>query len=80
VRRSADRILCFQIVARPNRRWLLRFISNAFAETDTPETLLELIKQRRRWLNGCAPPLLHGGQGTHRRGNGAFPIQLSCCV
>jgi cellulose synthase/poly-beta-1,6-N-acetylglucosamine synthase-like glycosyltransferase len=48
----ADRILCFQIVARPNRRWLLRYISNAFAETDTPETLLELIKQRRRWLNG----------------------------
>ncbi|RYE83892.1 MAG: hypothetical protein EOO65_03200, partial [Methanosarcinales archaeon] len=39
-------------MAKRHRQWLLRYIPGALAETDAPATLVELIKQRRRWLNG----------------------------
>jgi len=49
---AEDRILCYEIVARKNCNWILHYVKDAVAETDTPETLDVLIKQRRRWLNG----------------------------
>lgn len=56
---AEDRILCFELVAREQRRWVLHYTSNSVAETDTPGTLLELIKQRRRWLNGSLFALVY---------------------
>ena len=90
---AEDRILCFEIVGRASRRWLLKYVSTAFADTDTPvsgepmsmgvgptpspqthprrfpprpgpavlvqETLLGLMKQRRRWFNGSFFALLY---------------------
>jgi chitin synthase len=49
---AEDRILCFEIVARKDKDWILHYVKNAVAETDTPMTLDVLIRQRRRWLNG----------------------------
>jgi len=49
---AEDRILCFEIVAKPNAKWILRYIKAARAETDVPDTVPEFISQRRRWLNG----------------------------
>jgi cellulose synthase/poly-beta-1,6-N-acetylglucosamine synthase-like glycosyltransferase len=39
-------------VLTQNCNWILHYVKDAVAETDTPETLDVLIKQRRRWLNG----------------------------
>ena len=49
---AEDRILCFELVAKRKASWLLRYVKSAYAETDVPDDLAELISQRRRWLNG----------------------------
>jgi chitin synthase len=49
---AEDRILCFELLARPGRNWTMHYVKDAIARTDVPETLVDLIKQRRRWLNG----------------------------
>ena len=49
---AEDRILCFELVAKKNANWLLRYVKSAKAETDVPDNVPEFISQRRRWLNG----------------------------
>ncbi|KIJ56843.1 glycosyltransferase family 2 protein [Sphaerobolus stellatus SS14] len=49
---AEDRILCFELAAKKNERWILAYVKPSKAETDVPETAAELISQRRRWLNG----------------------------
>ncbi|KAI8999367.1 chitin synthase-domain-containing protein [Gaertneriomyces semiglobifer] len=49
---AEDRILALELVAKPGSKWLLKYVKNAAAETDVPDTVPEFISQRRRWLNG----------------------------
>ena len=49
---AEDRILCYELVAKKDCGWLLRYCKGASAATDVPESLAEFILQRRRWLNG----------------------------
>ncbi|TDL25938.1 hypothetical protein BD410DRAFT_764173 [Rickenella mellea] len=49
---AEDRILCFELIARANADWVLRYVKSAIGETDVPDALPEFISQRRRWLNG----------------------------
>jgi len=49
---AEDRILCFELVAKAKERWTLTYVKPSKAETDVPEMAVELIGQRRRWLNG----------------------------
>ncbi|KAH9062450.1 chitin synthase-domain-containing protein [Lactarius vividus] len=49
---AEDRILCFELVAKANSNWVLRYVKSAVGETDVPDGLPEFINQRRRWLNG----------------------------
>ncbi|KAI0958961.1 Chitin synthase, class 3 [Taiwanofungus camphoratus] len=49
---AEDRILCFELVAKANSSWVLKYVKSAIAETDVPDALPEFINQRRRWLNG----------------------------
>lgn len=49
---AEDRILCFELVAKPNHNYVLRYVNEAKAETDVPERIDEFVLQRRRWLNG----------------------------
>ncbi|CAG8506965.1 11619_t:CDS:2 [Cetraspora pellucida] len=49
---AEDRILCFELVAKRKCSWLLHYVKSSQAETDVPEDVTGLIRQRRRWLNG----------------------------
>lgn len=49
---AEDRILCFELVAKKGKRFRLRYVSRAHAETDAPERIDDFVLQRRRWLNG----------------------------
>ena len=49
---AEDRILCFELVAKRRCHWILQYVKSSTGETDVPETMSELILQRRRWLNG----------------------------
>ncbi|KAI1097910.1 glycosyltransferase family 2 protein [Jackrogersella minutella] len=49
---AEDRILCFELVTKRNCHWLLQYVKSATGETDVPDSVTELILQRRRWLNG----------------------------
>ncbi|KAH9811369.1 family 2 glycosyltransferase [Melampsora americana] len=48
---AEDRILCFELVAKADAKWVLGYVKPAKGETDVPESAAELIGQRRRWLN-----------------------------
>ncbi|KAI0836648.1 glycosyltransferase family 2 protein [Hypoxylon sp. FL0890] len=49
---AEDRILCFELVTKRNCHWILQYVKSATGETDVPDSVTELILQRRRWLNG----------------------------
>lgn len=50
---AEDRILCWELVAKKNESWVLKFVKLATGETDVPETVPEFLSQRRRWMNGA---------------------------
>lgn len=50
---AEDRILCWELVAKRDAKWVLKYVKEATGETDVPEEPPEFISQRRRWLNGA---------------------------
>jgi cellulose synthase/poly-beta-1,6-N-acetylglucosamine synthase-like glycosyltransferase len=49
---AEDRIMCLEIVKKLSKNWILKYEPNCIALTDPPLTIIEFIKQRRRWTNG----------------------------
>lgn len=74
---AEDRVLCFEIIAKKNANWLLKYVKSAKASTDVPDSVAEFISQRRRWMNGATFSSLHStthffriwtsGQGVFRK-------------
>lgn len=49
---AEDRILCFELIAKAEQSYLLKYVHNSYAVTDVPSQINEFVNQRRRWLNG----------------------------
>ncbi|OCH87189.1 glycosyltransferase family 2 protein [Obba rivulosa] len=56
---AEDRILCWELVSKRSENWVLHYVKSAYAITDVPDTVPELISQRRRWLNGSLFAAVH---------------------
>ncbi|KAG9030667.1 Chitin synthase, class 1, partial [Serendipita sp. 407] len=56
---AEDRILCWELVSKRRGQWILHYVKSAYAETDVPDEVPELISQRRRWLNGSFFAAVH---------------------
>lgn len=63
---AEDRILCFELFAKKDQNWTLHYIMDSMAETDVPTTLIDLMKQRRRWINGSFFALIYALLGFWR--------------
>ncbi|RDW69515.1 putative chitin synthase A [Coleophoma cylindrospora] len=50
---AEDRILCWELVAKRDERWVLKYVKSCTGETDVPDAVPEFVSQRRRWLNGA---------------------------
>ena len=48
---AEDRILCLGIYCQKGARFNLQYVPNAQAKTDPMDNLLDLMTQRRRWIN-----------------------------
>jgi chitin synthase len=52
---AEDRIMCWQIIVqhfKDNNAYGMMYLPGAKAVTDPPESFIDLLKQRRRWING----------------------------
>ena len=56
---AEDRVLCFELISKKGASWQMEYVKDAIGITDAPSTMLELIKQRRRWLNGSLFSLIY---------------------
>ncbi|EAR90456.3 chitin synthase (macronuclear) [Tetrahymena thermophila SB210] len=56
---AEDRILCLGIISAKGQNYQLKYIPDAYAVTDSPQTLEEFIQQRRRWTNSMIFALNH---------------------
>ncbi|KAJ7599620.1 glycosyltransferase family 2 protein [Mycena floridula] len=62
---AEDRILCWELVSKRGGSWILHYVKSAYAVTDVPDTVAELVSQRRRWLNGSFFAALHSTVHFH---------------
>ncbi|KAG8768582.1 Chitin synthase, class 1 [Ceratobasidium sp. 428] len=56
---AEDRILCWELVSKLGGSWILHYVKSAYAVTDVPDQVPELVSQRRRWLNGSFFAAIH---------------------
>ncbi|KAJ7647716.1 glycosyltransferase family 2 protein [Roridomyces roridus] len=62
---AEDRILCWELVSKRGASWVLHYVKSAYAVTDVPDQVPELISQRRRWLNGSFFAAVHSTVHFH---------------
>ncbi|KLO11794.1 glycosyltransferase family 2 protein [Schizopora paradoxa] len=62
---AEDRILCWELVSKRGGSWILHYVKSAYAVTDVPDQVPELISQRRRWLNGSFFAAIHSTLKFH---------------
>ena len=58
-------ILCWELVSKRGGAWILHYVKSAYAVTDVPDQVPELISQRRRWLNGSFFAAVHSTVHFH---------------
>jgi len=77
---AEDRILGFELLVRSGEKWYMKYVNDAVAETDVPNTLVDLIKQRRRWLNGSFFALLYALLNFNKLFKSLHPLSRKCVL
>ncbi|KAK8023929.1 chitin synthase G [Apiospora rasikravindrae] len=54
-----DRVLSFELCIKAGCTWHTRLVPSADGHTDCPESTIDFINQRRRWLNGSLSASLY---------------------
>ncbi len=49
---AEDRIMCLEVLTHQGQRNKLAFVPGSTALTDPPTSVADLLRQRRRWING----------------------------
>lgn len=49
---AEDRLLCLAIFTKKNKDFILKYAPDAIARTDVIDSLIGLLMQRKRWING----------------------------
>ncbi|KAK2465800.1 hypothetical protein APHAL10511_002344 [Amanita phalloides] len=77
---AEDRILCWELVSKRGGSWILHYVKSAFAVTDVPDQVPELISQRRRWLNGSFFAAVHSVVHFHYIYRSAHSFVRKFCI
>lgn len=63
---AEDRVMGLQVYLKENAGYYHAFVPDAKAYTDAPESLMVLMKQRRRWLNGSLFTAVRAIKNLHK--------------
>ena len=66
---AEDRILCMELMCQKKQYNILRFVKGSEAKTDVPDTINQLMAQRRRWVNGSWFSMIYTIKNCRRIGD-----------
>lgn len=56
---AEDRIFCLELLIKKDENYILQYVPGCWAITDPPYTLIGLLRQRWRWVNGSLFATFH---------------------
>ena len=75
---AEDRILCLELMCQKNQYNILRYVKGSEAITDVPDSINQLMAQRRRWVNGSWFSMIYTIRNCRRIGDSQHSWLRKC--